>query len=211
MKPTLCFTLQLVLICCVSSNLCADESQYLLTPSIDQRDTKLQQDQSEPQFDLVSFIPQRESQKHPLRTVVSSLAIVLGAFLLATTFLRKQSKSRSDAKQTHSESPAGELMQSMGELQLTPEVRLNLVRVGSKLLVLHLASDGVRTVAEISDQTEVRQLLQQSVPTTESTLPKQTTESNRGLGSVSSLSDFGAHPQVGDLLRRFDGGVKEFA
>ena len=205
------FVLQIAVIFCVGAGLRADESQYLLTPqsSIDQIDTQLQSDSPERQRDLVPLpIGPRDSQKHPLRTVISSLAIVLGAFLLATAILRKQSKSQTPT--SASSGSALNLMDNMGELQLTPEVKLNLVRIGSRLLVLHLSDDGVQTVAEITDSAEVQQLLHRSKATVEAEHPasQSSTEFHQ---PFESFDNFDSHPQVSDLLRRVEGQVKELA
>lgn len=86
-----------------------------------------------------------------LQTVASSLAIVLGLFFLGTTLLR--------GKKTTGPTPARELMETLGAVQVTPKVKLHLVRFGERLLVLHLAPGAVQRVAEISDPSEVSRLL----------------------------------------------------
>jgi|GEM_PF-5203772 len=152
-----------------ASALQADESQYLLSPP-----------QTSPSAThLPSQLPTpRSSQRHPIRTLVSSLAIVIGAFLLLTLLLRKKGPSRTELNE---DSPH-ELMQSLGELSITPQVKLNLVRVGSRLLVLHVGEKSVQTVAEISGPEEVATLL----------------------GRETAGEPVGEHPQVSDLLRRVE-------
>lgn len=210
MKSSSRLMLQLVFILCVGVTLRADESQYLLTPqsSIDQTESTLHPDlrNTQPKAAVLPVGP-RKSQEHPLRTVVSSLAIVLGAFLLAAAILRKQGKSQTQTRAVPT-AMHGDLMNNVGELQVSPEVKLNLVRIGSRLLVLHLSDDGVQTVAEISDEAEVQQLLNRS----NSAAAAAATDGLRDpRPTFTSFDEFDSHPQVGDLLRSVEGKVREFA
>lgn len=87
--------------------------------------------------------------RESIRTVGSSLAIVLGLLTLWTAFQRSQQRRQEGAA----------LMQSLGAIQVTPKVKLHVVRLGRRLLVLHLAGGRVDRVAEIDDPDEVAQLL----------------------------------------------------
>lgn len=138
----------LIAACCLATAglLQADESQYLLTPP---------QTNVSPTGPPGQLPTPRSSQRHPIRTLVSSLAIVLGAFLLLSLLLRKKGPNRTEL---NNDGPH-EMMQSLGELSITPQVKLNLVRVGSRLLVLHVGEKSVQTVAEISDPDEVAELI----------------------------------------------------
>jgi len=85
---------------------------------------------------------------NPLKTVVSSLAIVLGGFALFVVCFRKQVKV-----------PSSSVMETLGTVQVAPKVHLHLVRLGERLLLLHLTSGRVERVAEITDRSEVQSLL----------------------------------------------------
>lgn len=87
--------------------------------------------------------------EHPIRTVASSLAIVLGGFLLLSLLLRRPKQAAATAN----------LMESLGEIQVAPKVKLHLVRLGQRLLVLHLSPNSVQRVAEIDDPEEVQRML----------------------------------------------------
>lgn len=90
------------------------------------------------------------AKRNPLVTVGSSLAIVLGGFAILAALFRKTEKPRAKPS---------ELMETLGAVQVTPKVKLHLVRLGSRLLVLHLGANSVERVAEISDPEEVQNLL----------------------------------------------------
>lgn len=90
------------------------------------------------------------AKSHPLRTVASSLAIVLGGFAILTAVFRKMEKPRAKPS---------DLMETLGAVQVTSKVKLHLVRLGSRILVLHLGTNSVERVAEITDPVEVEQLL----------------------------------------------------
>ena len=85
---------------------------------------------------------------HPLRVVTSSLAIVLGGFALFLVWFRRQTAAVSSG-----------VMDTLGTIQVTPKVQLHLVRLGSRLLLLHLTPEKVERVAEITDPSEVQSLL----------------------------------------------------
>lgn len=85
---------------------------------------------------------------HPLRIVTSSLAIVLGGFALFLVWFRRQTAAVSTGA-----------MDTLGTIQVTPKVRLHLVRLGSRLLLLHLTPEKVERVAEVTDPSEVQSLL----------------------------------------------------
>lgn len=216
--------LQIAFVLCVGDVLHADESQYLLAPQYNvgggtiathQGETQALASELSPEVKVTSegslprFGP-RDSQKHPLRTVVSSLAIVLGAFLLAAAILRRQGNA-SRLSATNSGSIPADLMHNMGELQVTPAVKLNLVRVGSRLLVLHLSDDGVQTVAEINADSDEQQSPRHSSGTKDASWNPSSWETTEQHHAAKPSTPFGSHPQVGDLLRRVEEQVKELA
>ena len=86
--------------------------------------------------------------RQPLRVVASSLAIVLGGLALLVAGIRRQASLGSPG-----------LMETLTTVQVAPKVRLHLVRLGSRLLLLHLTPQSVERVAEITDPDEVRELL----------------------------------------------------
>jgi flagellar biogenesis protein FliO len=96
-----------------------------------------------------TLAPSNAIGRHSMRTVASSLAVVLGVFLLLLALFRKQ----------HQRTQGSSLMETLGQIQVAPKVKLHLVRFGSRLLVLHITPNSVQRVAEISDPNEVQQLL----------------------------------------------------
>ena len=115
--------------------------------------------------------PTKLTRKDSIRTVASSLAIVLGGFLLLSILLRKPQPAK----------VTSQLIESLGAVHITPKVKLHLVRFGSRILVLHLASNAVQCVAELSDPLEVQRVM------------------NEGNTEISTP------PQVDELLRAADG------
>ena len=87
-----------------------------------------------------------------LQKVGGALAVVLGTFFLVTQFMRKQAHSL----------PTHDAMEALGAVPITPKVKLHLVRLGTRVLVLHIAGDSVQPVAEVSDPDEVSTLLSAS-------------------------------------------------
>ena len=80
--------------------------------------------------------------------VIGSLAVVLGGFLLVTLLFPKQKRRREQ----------NDLVQLIGEVAVTPKIKLHLVRLGDRLLVLHVTGNSVQRLAEITDAEEVRRL-----------------------------------------------------
>ena len=87
-------------------------------------------------------------KRKPVKVVTSSLAIVLGGFALLLVIFRKGHSQASPA-----------IMDTLGKVRVTPRVELQLVRLGQRILVLHITSNNVQTVAEITDPQEVQSLL----------------------------------------------------
>ena len=85
---------------------------------------------------------------HPLRVVTSSLAIVLGGFAIFLVWFRRQTSVVSSC-----------VMDTLGTIKVTPKVQLHLVKLGSRLLLLHLTPEKVERVAEVTDPSEVQSLL----------------------------------------------------
>lgn len=83
------------------------------------------------------------------RKVGSAMAVVLGLLFLFTVLTKRGGQgTKSDM-----------LMSSLGSMQVTPGVRLHLVKIGSRILVLHIAGKSVQPVAEIDDPREVEHIL----------------------------------------------------
>lgn len=93
--------------------------------------------------------PLKAIGRDSMRTVLSSLAIVLGVFFLLSALFRKQ----------HRRTEGPRMLETLGQVQVAPKVKLHLVRFGSRLLVLHITPNSVERVAEISDPDEVQRLL----------------------------------------------------
>ena len=85
-------------------------------------------------------------------TLVGSLAIVLGLFLLLAWFAKRNM-------------PAGQrwlatdVVEVLGRTQLSGKQVMHLVRLGPKLLLVSVTGQGAETLSEISDPAEVERLL----------------------------------------------------
>ena len=92
--------------------------------------------------------------------VLSSLAIVLGLFFAVVWLTRRSIPKASQPLPT-------EAFEILGKAPLAARQTVQLIRVGSRLLLLSVTADGARTLAEISDTQEVEHLCglcQQSQP-----------------------------------------------
>jgi flagellar biogenesis protein FliO len=83
--------------------------------------------------------------------VVTSLAVVLGLFLLGTLILRK-ANARGGA------TLPGEVVQTLGRAPLSGRQEMHLVRVGNKLLLLSVTATGAETLTEITEPEEIDRL-----------------------------------------------------
>lgn len=87
-----------------------------------------------------------------MQNTIASLAIVLGLFFLLTWFLKKNA-------------PAGtqtlprEAVEVLGRLPFGAKQHLQLVRVGSKLVLVSVSQNGTEPICEITDPQQVEQLL----------------------------------------------------
>jgi len=84
-------------------------------------------------------------------TVITSLAVVLGLFLLSSLILRK-------ANSRHSATLPGEVVQTLGRAPLSGRQEMHLVRVGNKLLLLSVTATGAETLTEITEPSEIDRL-----------------------------------------------------
>ena len=118
----------LILIAAVAAttNVHADETKWLLAPPTNANTGTTANNHGRPEK-----LTDSNSSHKMLRTVGSSLAIVLGTFLLVSTLFRKPTQQR----QTNN------MLETLGAIQVTPRVKLHLVRFGERLLVLHLAPE----------------------------------------------------------------------
>lgn len=104
--------------------------------------------------------PATRSTGGTLTLVLSSLAIVLGLFFAVVWLTRRSIPKASQPLPT-------EAFEILGKAPLTARQTVQLIRVGSRLLLLSVTADGARTLAEISDSQEVEHLsglCQQSQP-----------------------------------------------
>jgi len=83
--------------------------------------------------------------------VVTSLAVVLGLFVLGMLLLRK-AHARGGA------TLPGEVVQTLGRAPLSGRQEMHLVRVGNKLLLLSVTPTGAETLTEITEPEEIDRL-----------------------------------------------------
>jgi len=86
-----------------------------------------------------------------LFTVGTSLAVVLGLFFAATWFMRRTAPRGSLAAPE-------EVLEVLGRVPLPGKQQLQVVRFGSKLVLLAATPDGVEAVSEITNPDEVQQM-----------------------------------------------------
>jgi flagellar biogenesis protein FliO len=86
-----------------------------------------------------------------LVTTATSLAVVLGLFLLLVWFQRRVSGHRGSML-------PGEVVQTLGRVPLNGRQEMHLVRVGNKLLLLAVTATSAETLTEITDAEEIERL-----------------------------------------------------
>jgi len=86
-----------------------------------------------------------------LTTVISSLGIVLGLFVVLVWFSRRFAPAGTAALPK-------EAVELLGRTSLSGNQQMQLVRVGTKLLLVALSPQGPRTLTEITSATEVERL-----------------------------------------------------
>jgi flagellar biogenesis protein FliO len=86
-----------------------------------------------------------------LTTMLASLAMVVGLFLLAAWLLRKSLPSSGRMLPP-------DVVEVLGRVSLAPRQPAELVRIGQKLILVSISSAGVRTLTEITDPAEVDRL-----------------------------------------------------
>lgn len=96
-------------------------------------------------------LPQ-SSDASTLLTVGGSLTLVLGLFLLVTWAVRRGTPAGSTLLPR-------EVVEMLGRAPLPGRQQMHLVRVGSKLLLLHITPNGAETLTEITDPLEVDRLI----------------------------------------------------
>jgi len=101
---------------------------------------------------LPGAIQRRAATGPSLVTVGSSLAVVLGIFLLTAWFLRRNTPG------AFSPLPS-EVFEVLGRGSLGGQQQVQLVRCGNRILLLAVGSAGPETLCEITDPDEVTQLI----------------------------------------------------
>jgi flagellar biogenesis protein FliO len=96
--------------------------------------------------------PAAASPGRALGTVAGSLGLVLGLFLVVSWCLQRTSPKRGQRLPK-------EAVELLGQAPLTVRQQMQLVRVGSKLLLLALSPAGAETLTEITEPAEVEHLL----------------------------------------------------
>ncbi len=95
--------------------------------------------------------PAATSSTSAITTVVGSLGIVLGLFVVLVWFSRRFAPAGTAALPK-------EAVELLGRTSLGGGQQMQLVRVGTKLLLVALSPQGARTLTEISSATEVERL-----------------------------------------------------
>ena len=86
-----------------------------------------------------------------LMTMLTSLAMVLGLFLLAAWLMRKSMPSGGRTLPP-------DVVEVLGRVMLAPRQPAQLVRLGHKLILVSISAAGVKTLTEITDPQEVDRL-----------------------------------------------------
>ncbi len=123
----------------------------------------------------------------PAAKTVSSLAIVIGVFLLLVTVLRYPAKRRPGALPP-------EAAEVLGIVPLTGKQQLHLVRLGSKLLLLNLSGGRVEKVAELAEPQEVRQIVATCQPGRASVVSETVREMLTKLDGSRTATDVAQRP-----------------
>ncbi len=97
-------------------------------------------------------LPSFSFQSNQTASIAASLFVVVGLFLMFAWLGKKNMKPGSSRL-------SKEIIQVLGKSQLSGKQQLELVRVGQKLLLLCVTPNGVETLTEITDPTEVERLL----------------------------------------------------
>ncbi len=84
-------------------------------------------------------------------TTVTSLAVVVGLFLLVVWVQRRAGASRRGML-------PGEVFETLGRVPLNGRQEMHLVRLGNKLLLLAVTAQGAETLTEITDPREIERL-----------------------------------------------------
>jgi flagellar biogenesis protein FliO len=93
-------------------------------------------------------------------TVISALAIVIGAFLLLACLVRRGGRNMGQSLPT-------EVVGVLGRVPLTARQFAQLLRVGNKLVLVSVTPNGAETITEVTDPLEVDRIVglcQQSHP-----------------------------------------------
>jgi flagellar biogenesis protein FliO len=84
-------------------------------------------------------------------TTLTSLAVVVGLFLLLVWLQRRTGAGRGLTL-------PGEVLETLGRVRLNGRQEMHLVRVGNKLLLLAVTAQGAETLTEITDPREIDRL-----------------------------------------------------
>ncbi|MFK8113037.1 MAG: FliO/MopB family protein [Rubripirellula sp.] len=89
----------------------------------------------------------------PAVTVTSSLAVVLGLFAGLVWLTRKYGSRTLGVGAIPKD-----VLQSLGSTQIDSRTRISMLRCGSRILVVSQTTNGMQTLAEVTDPEEVREL-----------------------------------------------------
>ena len=125
--------------------------------------------------------PRSTSSSASIWTTVIALGSIVGVLTLVGRWLKP-----------YVGAPRGlpiEALELLGRRQIEPKVAVHLVRCGGRVLVLGVSADGVRTLAEITDPSEVERL-------TETCLSERDVRRSAFSARTASPRETAAHPNI---------------
>jgi flagellar biogenesis protein FliO len=131
-----------------------DEYDPVLDKPLTKRDPKHDPNNAEDKHGFMGKLPKPSfsGSMAPVISVVGSLLIVLAAFFLVATLLKKVSPKGNRPLPK-------EAFEDLGRTFLTQKLQLHLLRLGNRLILVSVTPDGVSPITEVTDPDEVVSLL----------------------------------------------------
>ena len=106
---------------------------------------------------------QPASTQDAIKRMIGSLAVVLGSFFVLVWFIKRK---KTGANHALSE----QVIEVLGQMPMNGRQQMQLMRIGSKLLLLYLTPNSAQTLTEITDPLEVERLSAQCRSRSESSI-----------------------------------------